>query len=84
MESIVRKLQKVSAEGNRTGPYELGDFTTTKRVIFISIVAMGIGILSAFVALALLRLIGLFTNLFFFQRRSTTRLHQSEILSAQS
>ena len=33
--------------------------------------AIGIGVLSAFVALILLRLIGLFTNLFFFQRWST-------------
>jgi chloride channel protein, CIC family len=72
MESILGKLQKVSAQANPTGPYELGDFTTSKRVIFISIVATGIGILSAFVALALLRLIGLFTNLFFFHRWSTT------------
>jgi CIC family chloride channel protein len=49
----------------------LGDFTTTARIIPISVVAVGIGLLSAFVALALLRLIGLFTNLFFFQRWST-------------
>jgi len=34
--------------------------------------ATGIGILSAFVALALLWLIGIFTNLFFFQRWGTT------------
>ncbi|HEY7060252.1 MAG TPA: chloride channel protein [Chloroflexota bacterium] len=56
----------------RLGPDEasgrLGDFTTTRRVIPLSIIAVGIGFLSAFVALALLRLIGLFTNLFFFQR----------------
>jgi chloride channel protein, CIC family len=71
MESILGKLEKASAHANRTGPYELGDFTTTKRVVLISIVATGIGILSAFVALALLRLIGLFTNLFFFHRWST-------------
>jgi chloride channel protein, CIC family len=52
-------------------PDELGDFTATQRVIPIAIIAIGIGILSAFVALLLLRLIGLFTNLFFFQRVST-------------
>ncbi|HXJ03662.1 MAG TPA: chloride channel protein [Candidatus Acidoferrum sp.] len=46
----------------------LGDFTTTLRVVPISFLAMGIGILCAFVALALLRLIGLFTNLFYFGR----------------
>lgn len=50
---------------------ELGDFTTTIRVVWLSIIAIAIGVLSAFVALALLRLIGLFTNLFFFQRAST-------------
>ncbi|HEV8717394.1 MAG TPA: chloride channel protein [Candidatus Binatia bacterium] len=49
----------------------LGDFTTTQRVISLSLVAIGIGVLSAFVALALLRLIGLFTNLFFFGRWDT-------------
>lgn len=46
----------------------LGDFTTTTRVVPLSFIAMGIGFLSAFVALALLRLIGLFTNLFYFRR----------------
>ena len=46
----------------------LGDFTTTSRVVPIALIAVGIGVLSAFVALALLRLIGLFTNLFFYQR----------------
>ncbi|HEV2696850.1 MAG TPA: chloride channel protein, partial [Terriglobales bacterium] len=47
---------------------ELGDFTTTWRVVPISLIAIGIGILSAFVALGLLRLIGLFTNIFYYQR----------------
>jgi H+/Cl- antiporter ClcA len=50
---------------------DLGDFTTTPRLIPISVIAIAIGILSAYVALALLRMIGLFTNLFFFQRWST-------------
>lgn len=50
---------------------ELGDFTTTWNVIPITLLATGIGIFSAFVALALLRLIGIFTNLFFFQRWGT-------------
>lgn len=52
-------------------PRELGDFTTTPRVVWIALCAVGIGILSAYVALALLRLIGLFTNLFFFHRWNT-------------
>jgi chloride channel protein, CIC family len=47
---------------------ELGDFTTTLRVVPISLLAMVIGVVCAFVALALLRLIGLFTNLFYYGR----------------
>ena len=50
---------------------KLGDFTVTPRTITISILAVAIGAISAFVALGLLKLIGLFTNLFFFQRWST-------------
>ena len=46
----------------------LGDFTPTGRLVPMSLAAVGIGVLAAYVALALLRLIGLFTNLFFFQR----------------
>jgi chloride channel protein, CIC family len=49
----------------------LGDFTATPRLLLISLFAIGIGIVGAFVALGLLKLIGLFTNLFFFQRFST-------------
>ena len=51
---------------------ELGDFSTTLRVLPISALAVVIGALCAFVALALLRLIGLFTNLFYFGRWSTS------------
>ncbi|HJZ65448.1 MAG TPA: chloride channel protein [Candidatus Acidoferrum sp.] len=50
---------------------EPGDFTTSVRVIPISLLAIAIGAVCAFVALALLRLIGLFTNLFYFGRWST-------------
>jgi CIC family chloride channel protein len=49
----------------------LGDFIASPRMIFIAAIAIGVGALSAFVALILLRLIGLFTNLFFFQRWGT-------------
>jgi chloride channel protein, CIC family len=68
--------QKLVRALNRLGPDEkegkLGDFTTTPRMILISLLALGIGVLSAFVALFLLKLIGLFTNLFFFQRWDTS------------
>src|SRR5690349_9616697 len=50
---------------------ELGDFTTTIRVLPISVLAVVIGVLCAYVALALLRLIGLFTNLFYYGQWGT-------------
>src|SRR5579863_1643911 len=50
---------------------KLGDFTTTPRVIAISGLAVGIGVVSAYVAWALLKLIGIFTNLFFFHKLGT-------------
>jgi H+/Cl- antiporter ClcA/CBS domain-containing protein len=49
----------------------LGDFTTTARVIPISFLAIAIGLLATGVAWELLRLIGFFTNLFYFGRLST-------------
>jgi H+/Cl- antiporter ClcA len=54
------------------GPWdELGDFTTKPRVIIIALMAAGIGVISGYVALALLKLIAGFTNLFFNQSWST-------------
>ncbi len=50
----------------------LGDFTTDRRVIPISLLAIVIGCLSAGVAWALLRLIGFFTNLFYYHRLDST------------
>src|SRR5438105_3770764 len=57
---------------------QLGDFTTTWRVLPLSGLAIVIGVLSAFVALALLKLIALFTNLFFFQRLSLASVTPAE------
>jgi len=51
---------------------ELGDFTTSRRVIRISALAIVIGVFGAFIAWLLLRLIAFFTNLFFFQRISAS------------
>jgi chloride channel protein, CIC family len=51
---------------------ELRDFTAGPRLLLIAFFAIVVGIVSAFVAKALLALIGLFTNLFFFQRVSTS------------
>lgn len=51
---------------------ELGDFTATPRMILISGVAILVGCVSTVVAWVLLRLIGFFTNLFYYGRISTT------------
>lgn len=48
----------------------LGDFSTSRRMLPLAALAIGIGVLATYVAFALLKLIGLFTNLFFFQRFS--------------
>ena len=50
---------------------ELGDFTTTVRVVPIMLMAVVIGAIGACVAWLLLKLIGFFTNVFYYQRLST-------------
>ena len=50
---------------------DLGDFTTTIRVVPIMLMAIVIGAIGAYVAWFLLKLIGLFTNIFYYQRLST-------------
>ncbi|HEY2907533.1 MAG TPA: chloride channel protein [Vicinamibacterales bacterium] len=50
----------------------LGDFTLTARVLPLSGLAIVIGVFAAYVAAVLLKLIGFFTNLFFYQRVGTT------------
>jgi len=49
----------------------LRDFTATPRLLAIALLAVAIGAIGAVVAWLLVRLIGLFTNLFFFQRFDT-------------
>lgn len=51
------------------GVDRLGDFpTTNRRIILIASIAIGIGVASAFIAAALLYLIGFVTNLFYYGR----------------
>jgi chloride channel protein, CIC family len=52
----------------------LGDFTVTARIVPISLIAVAVGLVGAFVAKGLLRFIALFTNIFFYQRFSTEAL----------
>ncbi|MEP7028202.1 MAG: chloride channel protein, partial [Candidatus Eisenbacteria bacterium] len=49
-----------------------GDFTANHRLIGLSLLALGVGALCAAVAAVLLRLIALFTNLFYFHRLSSS------------
>jgi hypothetical protein len=49
---------------------EKGDFTADRRLLLLSGMTLGIGGLCAGVAWLLLRLIGFFTNLFFYGRLS--------------
>src|SRR5436190_2036340 len=51
-----------------------GDFTANPRVLVVTLMAVCIGVASAFVALALTRLISLFTNLFYYGRLSAGEL----------
>lgn len=51
---------------------EMGDFTTTVRVIPISLLAIAVGLVSTGVAWCLLRLIGLITNIAYFHRVSSS------------
>lgn len=48
-----------------------GDFTATTRIITISTLAVDIGVISSGVAWLLLRLIGIFTNAFYYGRWGT-------------
>src|SRR5438309_5994013 len=52
--------------GNLQLDDRLGDFTADRRVLTLTGMAALIGVISAFVALALLRLIGFFTHLFYY------------------
>ncbi|HEX8732799.1 MAG TPA: chloride channel protein [Ktedonobacterales bacterium] len=63
-----RFIHAMNEDERDTTNGELSDFTTTPRVIFITALAVVIGAASAVISLLLLRAIGLFTNLFFFQR----------------
>ena len=64
-------IHKMTHPAEAAGMDKLGDFTMTSRALWITVLALPIGFVSAYIALALLRLIGIFTNLFFYQRWGT-------------
>src|SRR2546426_664117 len=57
---------------NPTADYRPGDSPADARLITFSVMAALVGVISAFVALALVRLIGLFTNVAYFHRLATS------------
>ena len=56
--------------GQTTGEDELADFSTNRRVLLLSAMALAIGAFSALVAYALIWLIAAITNLAFYHRLS--------------
>src|SRR6185312_782550 len=53
-------------------PERLGDYSVNVRIVAISAIALAVGVLAGLVADGLLRLIGLITNLVFYQRVATS------------
>ncbi|HEX4420782.1 MAG TPA: chloride channel protein, partial [Kofleriaceae bacterium] len=51
-------------------PIALADFTATRRMVLLAAIAIVLGLVATYVAYALLQLIALFTNLFYYQRWS--------------
>jgi len=60
-----------AATRSNTADFELSDFSTDRRVLLLSVMALIIGAFSALVAYALLWLIAAITNLAYFHRFST-------------
>jgi len=65
-----RTLSEGAVSPQAVDRHVLGDFTTTRRLIVLSAIAICLGAIGAVLALLLLRLIEFFTNLFFFGRLS--------------
>jgi H+/Cl- antiporter ClcA len=59
-----------AAHPNAVDRQHLGDFTATRRILILSAIAIALGVIGAVLALVLLRLIALFTNIFFYGRIS--------------
>ena len=73
MRTILNKSTKSQAGGTRPRvPSRLGDYSVTPRIVFIGALAAAVGAVAAVVADGLLKLIGLITNLVFYQRIATT------------
>src|SRR6185437_4049420 len=60
--------QALDGQDSEDAALELGDFTVNWRVVPMSLIAVCLGVLSAGVAWVLVKLIGIITNLSFYQR----------------
>jgi CIC family chloride channel protein len=69
--SVTVSTEIPTSAGETRDVRHLGDFTVTPRMLLIAGLAVPVGAASAVVAWALLRLIGLITNLIFYQRFDT-------------
>ncbi|MGH9666508.1 MAG: hypothetical protein ACRD9L_18940, partial [Bryobacteraceae bacterium] len=68
MIGLLKSARSLLERDDRKRAETLSDFATTLRVVPLSLLAIVIGLLGTVVAWVLLRLIGLFTNVFYFQR----------------
>ena len=58
--------QAASGSNSALGRATLGDFTADARLVWLSLLAIPVGLLCAVVALVLVRLIAFFTNVFYY------------------
>src|SRR6267154_4956801 len=63
--------RRQTSRGRKVRDAPLGDYSADRRIILLTAMAAAVGVISAFVALALVRLIGLFTNLAYCHRLDT-------------
>ena len=73
----MNQIRDLSTAGRRqppapAEPIELADFTATHRMVYLVLIAIALGVIATYVAYALLQLIALFTNLFYYQRVAFT------------
>jgi H+/Cl- antiporter ClcA len=64
------RTPRTPSANNHNGRDNLADFSRDGRVLLLSAMAIAIGVITALIAWALVRLIGLITNLSFYQRLS--------------
>ncbi len=64
-------MQKPGGRAPLLVPHRLGDYSVNIRIVMISALALAVGAVAAVVADGLLKLIGLITNLVFYQRVAT-------------